>query len=351
MFLSHWKRRSAFPDKKPYNIIVKSNFHNDDKHATSLGTAFSSTIFLGVHRCTRNFGVIARVRQSATAPLFAADGAPQYDKIEATLDKVEKVADGSYMLQVKVSNDDVTLDYKPGHVLALEMEDKSDDWNDDTKRNGGWMRGPYTVSRATEKSLDFLVRVVGKKSKTLVESPLGTPLRFGGKFKVPILDGVNKDLTQKVLLLSTGVGLGPCIGSIEMAMQDESFPPISLLASFREENDVPYRDHLDQLAKDNPHKFEWQPIISSQVGRISSSEENLKQFVGSRIEDMGLSDTHYHVIGNGQMVNEWKKGLKNAGVPEERLTTELYFNSRVDVDEKAIENISSVISSACAVQT
>lgn len=288
------------------------------------------------------------VRQS---PLFAEGGAPQYDKIEATLDKIEKVAEGSYMLQVKVSNADIELDYKPGHVLALEMQDTSDDWNDDTKRNDGWMRGPYTVSRASDKTLDFLIRVVGKKSKTLVESELGTPLRFGGKFKVPILEGVNQEETQKVLLLSTGVGVGPCIGSIELAMQDESFPPISLLASFREESDVPYKDHLDQLANDNPTKFEWQPIVTSQDGRISCCEENLTEFVGSRIQDFGISDTHYHVIGNGQMVNEWKEGLKKAGVPEERLTTELYFNSRAEVDEKAIETISSFISSACAVQT
>ena len=74
------------------------------------------------------------------------------------------------MLHMSVPGE--TIDYEPGHVIALEIESVADDGDDDesknandTANNSGWMRGPYTVSRATDDSLDVLVKVVGDKSK------------------------------------------------------------------------------------------------------------------------------------------------------------------------------------------
>lgn len=279
--------------------------------------------------------------------LKAADGAPQYDKIDAVLKEAEKVADGSYMLHVETTDDNIHLDYQPGHVLALEIKDTSGDWNDDAKKNGGWMRGPYTVSRATEKSLDVMVRVVGKKSKAFSEAAAGTPVRFGGKFKVPILEGIPKEEVQKVVLVSTGVGIGPCVGAIELAMQDESFPPIALVASFRESGDVAYREHLDEIFQLHPTKFEWTPVVTSEMGRISKNEETMNVVTKSIL---GISDTHFHLIGNGQMVNEWKDGLDKAGVPDTRITTESYFNHKAESDKAAIETITTSVAASCTVE-
>lgn len=314
---------------------------------------------LSVHSFSPLPNINAPRHQHRVSRLAAADGggaAPQiqYDKTYGMLQEAEKVADGSFLLHVEIPSsddegNDITLDYKPGHVLALELEDKTGDYSDDTKNNGGWMRGPYTVSRSTEKSFDILLRVVGKKSRAFVESAPGTPVRFGGKFKVPILDGVNKDDTKKVVLMSTGVGIGPCVGAIEMAMEDDSFPPIALFASFREPIDVVYQDYLAGLAKKHPEKFQWHPVVTSKTGRLSSSEANLKKLLAS-IKGLGLSDTHYHLIGNGQMVKEWKQGLEKAGIPEEKVTIENYFNTRAETDPERIENIASALASNCAVE-
>jgi ferredoxin-NADP reductase len=281
------------------------------------------------------------------APLFAANGAPQYDKMEGTLCRVDKASEGSYMLHVKVTNgkDGIKLGYQPGHVLALEIEDASDELNEDAKSNGGWMRGPYTVSRSTESSFDVLIRAVGKKSKAFAESLEGTPVRFGGKFKVPILNGITKNETDNVILISTGVGVGPCVGAIELALQDGDFPPISLFASYRQAGEVAFREHLDNLANDNPSKFLWESIITSENGRISSSMESLNM-VAKQISGRGSEDTHFHLIGNGQMVNEWKAGLEKAGVPSGRVTVEQYFNHKAEVNQNAIDNIALAISSA-----
>jgi NAD(P)H-flavin reductase len=303
----------------------------------------------------------------------AAKETPQYTKIGAVLRNVEKVSDGSFMLHMQVDdkhNNNIKLDYKPGHVVALEIQqDPSDDESEltaDTIKNGGWMRGPYTVSRANTPSdgtLDVLIRVVGKKSATFANSVVNSPVRFGGKFKVPILDGVDQSETKKVVMISTGVGIGPCIGAIEMALQQQeqqqkhdadeykNFPPIHLIASFRRDCDVVYREHLNALSQQNPTLFTWTPVITSETGRIAASKESVVHLISNsmRIQGLGLHDVHYHLIGNGQMVQEWQAGLKRAGVNvNQRVTLENYFNTRAQPDASAIDNIASAISSTCA---
>lgn len=277
------------------------------------------------------------------------------------------------MLHIEVSNDDndngdtgvTTLDYRPGHVLALEVQDTSEDPSEDTIKNGGWMRGPYTVSRATETSLDILIRLVGgKKSTALANAAPHTPVRLGGTFKVPILEGVVEPV-ERLVLISTGVGVGPCIGAIEKALLDKSAggvsfsTPIELFASFRNPTDVVYRDHLDALAKEYPQQFQWTPIITSEMGRLSSSDENLQRVFAVKKEQQpqqqqqqqpSLDDTHYHLIGNGQMVKEWKSGLEKAGVPGERVTIENYFNVKSKADATVIDRIAAAVAERYAVE-
>jgi len=276
-----------------------------------------------------------------------AENAPQYEKIDATLSSVETLAKDAVMLHVQSKT--CKIDYKPGHVIALEIEGESNQEKNkkDIIQNNGWMRGPYTISRATENSFDILLKVVGDKSKTFASAPPGTPLRFGGKFKVPIIEGVNKETTKKVVFLSTGVGVGPCIGAIELALKDECFPPIELYPSYRTSDEVICRDYLDMLANNNPDKFKWKPFVTTEIGRNSNTEENVKTVASSNISSSSLVDTHYHLIGNGQMVNEWKEGLMKAGVPEDKITLETYFNHRAEVEKNAIDNIANIVSASC----
>jgi ferredoxin-NADP reductase len=287
---------------------------------------------------------------STSTRLYAEGGAPQYEKGKATVSKVEQLADASVMLHIDTKD---KIDYEPGHVLALEIQGQPQDEDshtyEDTKANGGWMRGPYTVSRATENSLDILLQVVGEKSKTFATAPLGTPLRFGGKFKVPILEGVDVDTTCKVVFISTGVGVGPCIGAIEKALSEETnseFPPIQLLASYRTPIDIVLKEHLDELQDHHSEKFAWTPIISNQQGRLSSSEENLQLLAKSAA---GVTDTHFHLIGNGQMVKEFQAGLKKAGVPDEKVTVEIYFNHKAEADADTVDRIAKVVKEVAAV--
>lgn len=284
------------------------------------------------------------VPRASTTSLFAADGPPQYDKFQATLREAEKVGEGSFMLHIDTED---VVEYEPGHVLALEMEAPNADGDDvdsktseDAKQNGGWMRGPYTISRSTDKSIDILVKVVGEKSKLFSIATPGTPLRFGGKFKVPIVEGIDTDTTKRVVLISTGVGVGPCVGAIEKAMEQESFPPIDLIASYRTEEEIVYKDHLDKLQKEHTDKFSWKAIITSEQGRMSSTADNLRVLTDTNFKS-GLEDTHFHLIGNGQMVSEFKAGLQTAGVKDDKVTVEMYFNHKAEIDADAVSRIAA----------
>jgi ferredoxin-NADP reductase len=290
-------------------------------------------------------------RKPFVVSLSAEGGPPQYETRGGILRQAALVGEGSIMLHIDVVVDGVAppLDYQPGHVLALEIENPAATSADektarDTEANGGWMRGPYTVSRGTENSFDVLIKVVGDKSKAFEMAKPGTPVRFGGKFKVPIVEGISAN-SRRVVLLSTGVGIGPCVGAVEQLLADDNFSSqVDLFASFRNQPDVIYRDHLDSLMAQNSNQFQWKPVITSEMGRISASEDNVRKVLQDDI--CSVTETHYHLIGNGQMVNEWKAGLAQAGVPTEKVTMEAYFNHKAESSEDAINIIASTISSA-----
>lgn len=283
--------------------------------------------------------LLSHSHNHVSTQLFAESGPPQYEKFNAVLDRVEMVSEGSAMLHIKTED---AIEYKAGNVLALEIEGEgtTEKSKSDSAQNEEWMRGPYTVSRATEKSFDVLVKVVGDKSKTFASAPPGTPVRFGGKFKVPIIDGVEVESTKRVVLLSTGVGVGPCIGAIEESMKKEKFPPIELYASYRMESEIVCADYLDSM------NLKWKAIVTGENGRISADEKNIDLILPHPESGLSLSDTHYHLIGNGQMVKEWKDGLIEAGVPENKVTVEMYHNFRSDPDGDVIKRIAKSVSMA-----
>lgn len=277
----------------------------------------------------------------------AESGPPQYQKQKAVLRGSEVVGNGSVLLHIDhvVGEEDEPLSYQPGHVIALEvqadgpMDEKT---AKDAQNNDGWMRGPYTITRCNDKSFDILIKTVGTKSKVLANAAPGTPLRFGGKFKVPIAEGIAPN-ADRVVMLSTGVGIGPCVGAIETLLSNKFAGSIDLFASFRSESEKLFADYLNELSSNNGN-FKYIPIITSEMGRLSASKENVELVVNQDI--CPFTKTHYHLIGNGQMVTEWKTGLEKAGVPNERITVENYFNHKAEPSVESIDRISEVFVAA-----
>jgi ferredoxin-NADP reductase len=268
----------------------------------------------------------------ASRVVLRAEGkAPKYDKRPASIVSNTEVGKGSNLIRVK-AEDDTPVDYQPGHVLALEIPHPTEE--------GKWMPAPYTVSRADETSFEVLLKIVGEKSETYREAKVGSALQFGGKFKVPILEGINQgDGLKRVVGISTGVGIGPFMGFSEDALSQTDIPRIDLFAGYREQEDICSAKELDELVEKYPGRFSWTPVISTVNGH-SSSPENLK-LIAEGMPNAG--ETHYHMIGNGAMVNEWKAGLEAAGVADERVTLEMYFNHREAARPEAVEAIGEAL--------
>ena len=161
--------------------------------------------------------------------------------------------------------------------------------------------------------------------------------------------------TDLVVMVSTGVGVGPCVGAIEESLLGRrrrdggsaraDFPPIHLVASYRTRGEVLYREHLDELQRGYPDRFSWREVITSERGRLSSSVDNMKELTNASLfnDNAGIGTTHYHLIGNGQMVSEFQRGLERAGVPEGKVTLEMYFNHRADVSDDAVDRIANAM--------
>ena len=277
--------------------------------------------------------------------MFASGGPPQYDKIDATLVANERVGRATNLLRLE---SDAPLDYRAGHVLALEVEE-----------DGEWLRGPYrirvvavtcrcgesvsslrryTVSRATKTTFDVVIRVCGRKSEVMAAAPVGSRWRFGGKFHVPILEGV-AERASNVVCLATGTGLGPVLGFAEEALEASTLK-LTVLAGFREAEDVCCAAAVEQLREAYPERFECRYVLSSAEGRVSSPD------VLASVAQTADAETHFHLIGNGAMVNEWKAGLAKAGVPEDLVTTETYFNHKVEADDDVVDRIAAQVVAA-----
>mmetsp|Transcript_29785 Transcript_29785/g.70135 ORF Transcript_29785/g.70135 Transcript_29785/m.70135 type:complete len:468 (-) Transcript_29785:1806-3209(-) len=359
--------------------------------------------------------------------LFAES--PKYQKRDGFLKRSECVGRGSYLLHIDCAddgNDDGNGDaceYEPGHVLALEIrpptkvESSGDEdsrmtptmnekTQKDTIANDGWMRGPYTVSRGygsnTRKDAEgfqVLIKEVGFKSHVFATCPEGTPVRFGGRFKVPIAQGIldaagasasvsadasvseDRDATQRVVMVATGVGVGPCVGASELLLaaaraeadadaesdasgngsdhDNHEIRAIDVLASYRTTEEIAMESDLEALRESSSNSnssssetmaFRWKSIVTGTDGRLSASgpEVLANRYLrpGAEFDLDSVSatrGTHYHIIGNGQLVNEWKEGLERAGVPADRVTVEAYFNHAAEADPSAVDTICEAI--------
>lgn len=302
--------------------------------------------------------------------LFAEGGPPQYEKMAATLRESKQVGEGSFLLTIDRADAEADWTYEPGHVLALELPgtlatetlgiELDEKTRKDMDQNDGWLRGPYTVSRIDGgSSLDILIKVVGAKSTALAGAPPGTPLKLGGQFKVPIAKGIDRSPEspiQRIALISTGVGLGPCWGALQELWEDgdgnSRMIPSELIASYRQESEELFADEFQAAMADSTKEFTYKPIITNTIGRLSANDENLQMVLPTPdSSSCPVEQTHYHLIGNGQLVNEWKEGLASAGVPDAHVTVESYFNHRAETSSEAIERIAKVIGHARSVES
>ena len=212
--------------------------------------------------------------------------------------------------------DDQPFGHEPGQFVGVELG-----------INGlGYARSPYCILSAPsdDRRLELVVRVVrnGPISRYLGSCTVGEEIAFRGPTGRSMMP---KDDHRDLVLMATGVGIGP-LHSLAVHLLRSGFPRrISFFWGLRLEEDICLTDELDELARRHPN-FSYRITLSEPPpgwvglrGRITESVPPLLPALGG---------TRYYLCGNGAMIAEMATALSDLGAAEEFIHQEHYFNQK-----------------------
>lgn len=220
---------------------------------------------------------------------------------------------------------DNALDFEPGQFIgfAVEVGDKLH-------------TRPYCLAStaADWPLLRLVVRLIpeGSFSQSLKALSPGDVLPFRG----PLGRSMLPEGPGSLVLIATGVGVGPYLGLVRHLAQQGEDRPVRLYWGLRLASDICLTDELDALAREHPD-FAYRISLSQPppgwqglTGRVTESVPPLLN---------SLADSHFVLCGNGAMIAELHGALYEAGVPRQQLHREFYFNTRYRPDEATVAAI------------
>ncbi len=217
--------------------------------------------------------------------------------------------------------------FNPGQFVAIDYEDPQ----------LGYRRSPYCLYAASEAERTFtlLVRVVpqGPVSVFLGDLIPGDVVSFrgpSGHSMIPRENGTH------LVLLATGVGLGPCRCFLRWLAENDRERRVTLYWGLRLEEDICLLDELIFLSRELPH-FDWYITLSQPPptwpglrGRVTAAVPPLLAT---------LADKHFYLTCNGAMVAEMSAALREVGVPTSRIYEESFFDHRHRPAPDAVQQI------------
>ena len=258
------------------------------------------------------------------------------------------VARGTHQITIRA---EASLAYQPGHILGFGLAHPE---------TGEALKGPYTVTRQVgSDSFDIIYRIVpeGRKTPFMESLKPGDDVTFGGRFGLPIAEGIAEG-TSRVVGIATGAGIGPLLGFAEAALEAPDGPEIELYCGYRDLADVCCADALDALSDANPGRFTWTACLSRPM--VCTAVTANGGFAGARVSGRvtsavppllkTLDGTHFHLVGNGEFVKEFKEGCLAAGVNEERVTTETYFNGKAEANPQVVDHVATALRGLAATE-
>jgi ferredoxin-NADP reductase len=244
------------------------------------------------------------------------------------------VADGSMWITLEAA-DELPACYEPGHVIGLSLA-----------IDHGHLRRAYTISHAEphRRRFSLLYRIIsnGRMSPRLAALPREATVFFRGRFHTPIQHEVRSS-AERIVLMATGVGVGPISGYAKKALAEGETRPMSLYAGFREPSDICLAAELESLARAHAN-FEWHYTLTHPPTEWRGLTGRLTERVPDGIAPDRLHAYHVHLVGNGEMVHLVRQALYRAGMPMERVTIETYFNHHAEPLQENIEGLARRLS-------
>lgn len=209
------------------------------------------------------------------------------------------------------------------------------------------VRGPELTDRVTgspyciaspplpDRRFQLLVRVVpdGPVAQYLSSRQPGDIVRFrgpAGKSMLPPND------TEDVVLLATGVGIGPFLPLCHYLLAGGWQPSIRLFWGLRSPEDVCLLDELQDMARRWPN-FSYQLSLSRPDAAWTGLRGRLTESVPPLIERLG--GTRFYLCGNGSMIEEIATVLSDLGVARDHIRDEPYLNKDYRPDPEVLDAI------------
>lgn len=239
----------------------------------------------------------------------------RYDRQAKVTDAQALTPTGTMRVAFEVI-DDRPFSFEPGQFIGIQHKVKG----------LGWRRSPYCIMSApsNDRSFELLVRVVpdGPLSCHLGSLQLGDIVNFRGPTGRSM---VPKDRERELVLLATGVGVGPFYSLAKHVLSEGFDRPIALYWGLRLVEDVCLLDELDHLAAKHPN-FSYHVSLSQPPNGWNGLRGRLSKSVPPLLAC--LADKRFYLCGNGAMIEEMASVLVDLGVGRELVYEEPYFNRR-----------------------
>lgn len=230
--------------------------------------------------------------------------------------------------------------YKQGQYITLRKTD-----------GGQELRRSYSMSSGPlEQRLEITVKKVagGRVSPWLTDS-----VQAGDELEVAPPDGrffnaLNPEKRRTYYMFGAGSGITPLLSNIKTVLESEPMSTIFLLYGSRSEENIIFRDVLDQIAQRYNGQFYVEHILSQpkkesgqgglfglfkkstihwqgKMGRIDP--RSVQTFLDDNMAHGPEQDCLYYVCGPGDMADRVKTSLLGRGITEKQIHTEYFLNA------------------------
>ncbi|MDP9020837.1 MAG: FAD-binding oxidoreductase, partial [Actinomycetota bacterium] len=230
----------------------------------------------------------ALARGAPERKLMRAD---RYDRVAQLIGHEELTPTGTVLMTFRVV-DDKPFRFEPGHFVGIRAE----------VGEHGVRRSPYCIASPPNEEGTFrlLVRLVpeGPLSYYLAGLRLGDVIRFrgpSGRSMVP------KEADTEVVLVATGVGIGPCLPLVRHLLAHKPERPIQLYWGLRLVDDICMLGELDELTTEH-RSFRYAISLSQPPAGWTGLRGRVTESVPGLLQTLG--DKSFCLVGNGAMTQE-----------------------------------------------
>ncbi|MGH9277714.1 MAG: ferredoxin--NADP reductase [Acidimicrobiales bacterium] len=223
--------------------------------------------------------------------------------------------------------DDQLFNFEPGQFIGIQADIPS----------VGVRRSPYCIVSPPnpDRTFQLLIRLVpeGPLSYYLGSRNVGDVIAFrgpSGRLMAP------KDGEEDLILLATGVGVGPFLSLVDHLGGRGFNRPVRLLWGLRQTDDICLVDELDDLKRRYPW-FGYDISLSQPPRGWTGLRGRITETVPPQLSS--LSNKRYYLVGNGAMIEEMATVLSDLGVDRRYIYEEVYFNVRYKADPAVLATI------------